>query len=109
MNAGVLILVTSHSALWMAPDGRPAAPAPVAVPQPRQAPSGPQVRPEGKTRDAFWITGMVRDATGRGLPGARVFARSLVDGGIRLYEEVRSTVTDDGGAYEIHGQAHTTA
>ena len=108
MNIAVIVLMALDAHLAMAADDRSAASDPVTMPRLQQAQSAPPVRHEGEAGDALWIRGIVRNANGHGLPASRIFARSLFNGGIRLYEEVRSAVTDDRGAYEIHGPAHST-
>jgi len=60
--------------------------------------------PEDK--DELWVEGTVRDVMGRPLAGVDVFVRTAFHGGIRMYEDVRQTVTDARGHYAISGPIH---
>jgi len=76
---------------------RPAGPRPGA---PVQAEPGKAHDPKG---EFVWAEGTVRNASGRPLPEAVVYARTAYHGGIRMYEEVRKATADALGHYRIQG------
>ncbi len=76
---------------------------PGAAPKPRLIGGPPRNGPDGKPEEVTWIEGTTRDAAGRPVAKAEVFVRTGYHGGIRMYEEVRKTTSDDRGHYEIRG------
>ena len=54
-------------------------------------------------KEIIWIEGTVRDEQGRGVSGARVFARVTHDAGMRWSELTQATTTDDRGRYQVRG------
>ncbi|MFO0961018.1 MAG: hypothetical protein U0800_26855 [Isosphaeraceae bacterium] len=62
----------------------------------------------GKKGEVLWAEGVVRDMAGRPLPKADVYLRTAHHGGIRMYEDVLATTTDDQGHYEFRGEVHPT-
>ena len=63
----------------------------------------PRNGPNGRLEEDIWIEGTVRDAAGKPVAKAVVFARSTYHGGIRMYEEIRKATSDDRGHYEVRG------
>src|SRR5262249_41491701 len=57
-------------------------------------------------KDELWVEGTIRETSGRPLAGVDVFVRTAFHGGIRMYEDVRQTVTDARGHYAISGPVH---
>ena len=83
--------------------GAPAPAPPGPAPKPRLLGGPPRNGPDGKPEEATWVEGTLRDAAGRPVAKAEVFVRTGYHGGIRMYEDVRKTTSDDRGHYEIRG------
>ncbi len=51
-----------------------------------------------------WAEGTVRDAQGRPIAGATVYAAAIYHGGLRMYEQAAAATTDATGHYAIRGK-----
>lgn len=51
-----------------------------------------------------WAAGTVRDAAGRPVAGATVYAAAIFYGGIRMYQAAESATTDADGRYAVRGK-----
>jgi protocatechuate 3,4-dioxygenase beta subunit len=97
--------------VWVAPGGRveglvinelpPLSPE--AAESSRKSEARTMARLNGKEGEEVWVEGTVRDTAGKPLPKAEVIVRTAYHGGMRMYEDVRSTTTDAAGHYSISG------
>ena len=102
--------------LWLAPgqmlEGLTIAPLPEVPPE---VAARQKVREEkrfeqfnGKPGIVLWAEGKVKDVAGRPLAKANVYLRTAHHGGIRMYEDILATTTDDQGHYEFRGEVYPT-
>jgi hypothetical protein len=70
------------------------------------APAAPAPQAAGpKEEEGVWASGTVRDAAGKAVEGADVYALAEYDGGIRMYETIRATRSDGRGRWKIKGRS----